>query len=101
MANGIGARGVFPDLWLAEDSFQSLGGSGRFLSFLSRLRKAGDSPVTSLQEKVTYLTPVIASTEPEQGPNTDLLGSSPKASLGQYAGWWVDWLGEGGPQRPL
>lgn len=36
-----------------------------------------------------YLTPTIASTEPEHGPNMDLLGTSPKASLGQYATWQV------------
>lgn len=43
------------------------------------------------------LTPTIASTEPEQGPNMDLLGTSPKASLGQYAAWQVrgDWEREG------
>jgi hypothetical protein len=36
-----------------------------------------------------YLTPVIAPTEPEHGPNTDLLGTSPKSSVGQYNSWWV------------
>uniref|UniRef100_A0A8C9AGE4 ADP-ribosylation factor GTPase-activating protein 2 n=1 Tax=Prolemur simus TaxID=1328070 RepID=A0A8C9AGE4_PROSS len=27
--------------------------------------------------------------QPEHGPNTDLLGTSPKAALGQYASWWL------------
>lgn len=30
---------------------------------------------------------LIVSVEPELGPNTDLLGTSPKASLGQYPCW--------------
>lgn len=42
-----------------------------------------------------YQIPIIVSTEPEQGPNTDLLGTSPKASLGQYATWQVWVAGRG------
>lgn len=40
----------------------------------------------------------IAFTEPEHGPNMDLLGTSPKASLGQYTSW-QEWgvLGACGP----
>lgn len=67
------------------------------LSFggLSRLKKASPSysshHLRGSRCKLCslYLTPTIASTEPEHGPNMDLLGTSPKASLGQYATWQV------------
>lgn len=49
---------------------------------------------------MSHLIPTIASTEPEHGPNIDLLGTSPKASLGQYTSWQeaVPWerVGRGG-----
>lgn len=67
------------------------------LSFggLSRLKKASPSysshHLRGSRCKLCslYLTPTIASTEPEHGPNMDLLGTSPKAPLGQYATWQV------------
>ena len=47
---------------------------------------------------MSHLIPTIASTEPEHGPNIDLLGTSPKASLVQYTSWQEGGaLGEGGP----
>ena len=47
---------------------------------------------------MSHLISTIAFTEPEHGPNMDLLGTSPKASLGQYTSW-QEWhvLGAGGP----
>lgn len=47
---------------------------------------------------MSHLISTIAFTEPEHGPNMDLLGTSPKASLGQYTSW-QEWgvLGACGP----
>lgn len=57
-----------------------LGGRGGHICFGGKQRKASDS------YHLLNVTPVIVFTEPEHGPNTDLLGTSPQASLGMTAG---------------